>query len=182
MEKIYAGYEHLIAYKITVPIYDLTVEFCSLYIDKFSRTKDQMTQAARSGMQCLPEGYRQESLKSYIKLTGVTLGSEEELMKDYAAFIRQNQLQFYPLDKVKREIRELGEIWEILHKYKTLPNSPNFPKLPNDKEKAANLMYTLCKQASYLTDKLLLSLEHKFISEGGFLENLLKKRLQNRSY
>jgi hypothetical protein len=41
-EKIKAGYEYLLAHKITVPIYDLTVEFCKKYIDPRSRTKDQM--------------------------------------------------------------------------------------------------------------------------------------------
>lgn len=61
-----AGYEYLLAYKITVPIYDLTVEFCKRYIDLRSRTKDQMEQAARSGMQNIAEGNRQQSLASYI--------------------------------------------------------------------------------------------------------------------
>lgn len=175
-----AGYEYLLAYKITVPIYDLTVEFCDKWIDKRSRTHDQMVQAGRSGMQNILEGYRQESLKSYIKLAGVSRGSLEELMKDYEAFIRQNHLQFFPPDKVKREIRELREIWAILEKNPTLPQSPQFPELPANKEKAANMMLTLCKQANYLVDHLIKSLEEKFVKEGGFSENLLKKRLNQR--
>jgi four helix bundle suffix protein len=180
MEKTYAGYEYLIAYKITVPIYDLTVEFCDKWVSKYSRTTDQMTQAGRSGMTNIPEGYKQESLKSYLKLAGVAGGSVEELMRDYESFIRQNHLEFYPPEKVKREIRELREIWDILDKNKTLPQSPNFPHLPSDKEKAANLMLTLCKQASYLIERLVKSLEQKFIKEGGFSENLLKKRMNER--
>lgn len=139
-----------------------------------------MTQAGRSGMTNIPEGYKQESLKSYIKLSGVSGGSEEELMRDYESFIRQNHLEFYSPEKVKREIREYWEIWEILDKNKTLPQNPNFPKLPDNKEKAANLMLTLTKQASYLIDKLVKSLEQKFIKEGGFSESLLKKRLEER--
>lgn len=39
-----AGYEYLLAYKITVPIYDYTVEFCKRWIHLYSRTNDQMTQ------------------------------------------------------------------------------------------------------------------------------------------
>lgn len=57
-----AGYEYLLAYKLTIPIYDLTVEFVKKYIDYKSRTKDQMEQAARSGMQNISEGYKQQSL------------------------------------------------------------------------------------------------------------------------
>ena len=42
-----AGYEYLLAYKITVPIYDYTVEFCKRWIHFSSRTNDQMTQVIR---------------------------------------------------------------------------------------------------------------------------------------
>ena len=65
-QKKKAGYEYLLAYKITVPIYDYTVEFCRRWIDYKSRTKDQMEQAARSGMTNIPEGYIQKSLASSI--------------------------------------------------------------------------------------------------------------------
>ncbi len=44
-----AGYEYLLAFKLTVPLYDYTAEFCERWIGKYSRTKDQMEQAARSG-------------------------------------------------------------------------------------------------------------------------------------
>jgi hypothetical protein len=32
-------------------IYDLTVRFCGKFVSQFSRTRDQMIQAARSGVQ-----------------------------------------------------------------------------------------------------------------------------------
>ena len=65
-------------------------------VDKRSRTHDQMVQvfdseelspqaqtrrAARSGTQNIAEGYKQESLKGYIKLTGVNRGSLEKLYR-----------------------------------------------------------------------------------------------------
>ncbi len=37
--------------------YDLTVRFCDLYVDRRSRTQDQMVQAARSGVQNIAEGH-----------------------------------------------------------------------------------------------------------------------------
>ena len=172
-----AGYEYLLAYKITVPIYDLTVEFCQRYIDRKSRTKDQMEQAARSGMQNVAEGNKQQSLAGYIKLSGVARGSLEELLNDYLAYARQNRLEIWSGDRAKREIREIREIWEILQKTPTLPSSPNFPHLPDHPDLAVNLLITLINQANYLLDKLIASLKEKFINEGGFRENLFRKRM-----
>src|SRR3989344_5939107 len=147
-----AGYEYLLAYKLTVPIYDYTVEFCKRWIDYKSRTKDQMEQAARSGMQNIPEGNKQQSLSGYIKLAGVSRGSLEELLKDYLAFARQNKIEVWEKERVMGEIKE---IWEILKKTPTLPDNPNFPNLPWDKEKTVNLLITLINQANYLIDRLI---------------------------
>src|SRR3989344_8495597 len=109
-----AGYEYLLAYKLTVPIYDLTVEFVKKYIDYKSRTKDQMEQAARSGMQNIPEGHKQQSLASYIKLAGVARGSIEELLNDFLSYARQHQIPIWTKERVRRESGERREIWEIL--------------------------------------------------------------------
>ena len=175
-----AGYEYLLAYKITVPIYDYTVEFVSKYVDKFSRTCDQMVQAARSGMQNISEGHKQEGLKGYIKLSGVARGSLEELLKDYVAYARQNKIQIWEREKNKREIREIGAIWEIIRKNPTLPDSPNFPDLPTSPDLAVNLLITLIHQANYLIDKLIISLKEKHMKEGGLTEELYKKRIEYR--
>lgn len=175
-----AGFEYLLAYKITVPIYDYTFEFCRRWIDRKSRTHDQMVQASRSGMQNLSEGYQQSSLEGYIKLTGVTRGSLEELLRDFLAFARQNKIKIWPREKTIREIGEIGKIWEILRKTPSLPDHPNFPNLPDSSERAVNLMITLVNQANYFIDKLLASLEKRFIEQGGFRENLFRKRMEYR--
>jgi len=180
MEKSKAGYEYLFAYKITIPIYDYTVEFCKKWIDYHSRTKDQMEQAARSGMQNILEGSKEESLKSYIKLTGVARASLEEPLQDYLSFARQNKVQIWGKEKAIREIREISKIWEILKANPTLPDSPNFPNLPNHPEIAVNLMVTLINQANYLIDKLILSLKEKHMKEGGLTEELYRKRMEYR--
>lgn len=189
-----AGYEYLLAYKLTVVIYDLTLEFvnrCSPFSPKSPlspqfpplsspRTYDQMVQAARSGMQNIPEGFKQQSLASYITLAGVSRGSLEELLNDYFSFARQNKLEVWDKEKAKREISELREIWEIIKNNPYLPASPHFPSLPTDLTKAVNLLITLIKQANYLLDKLIISLKEKHTKEGGFRENLLKRRLEYR--
>jgi len=177
-QKSKAGYEYLLAYKVTVPIYDYTVEFCKRDIKSF-RTKEQMEQAARSGMQNILEGNQQEGMKGYIKLTGIARGSLEELLKDYAAFLRQNKFRIWEIRET-REIKELGEIWKILKQTLTLPDIPNFPNLPDSPEKAANLLVTLINQANYIIDKLVVSLKEKHMKDGGLTEELYRKRIEYR--
>lgn len=180
VEKAKAGYEYLLAYKITVPIYDYTIEFCKKWISYHSRTKDQMEQAARSGMQNILEGSKEESLKSYIKLSGVARASLEELLNDYLSYARQNKIEVWGKDRAIREIREIGKIWEIIKDSPVLPDSPNFPDFPNQPEIAVNLMITLINQANYLIDKLILSLKEKHMKEGGLTEELYRKRVEYR--
>jgi len=139
-----------------------------------------MDQAARSGMQNIPEGYKQQSLSGYIKLTGVARGSLEELLNDYLSYARQNNLEIWDKDRAKREIGEIREIWKIIRNNTTLPSNPHFPSLPIEPSRAVNLLITLIQQANYLIDKLIISLKEKHTKEGGFNENLLKKRLEYR--
>lgn len=58
------------------------------------------------------------------------------------------------------------------------PNNPNTPKLPKDPEEAANMLLTFCQMESYLLTKQIAALKEKFVAEGGFRENLFKKRLE----
>ena len=180
MRKRKAGYEYLLAYKITVPVYDYTVEFCRRWVDRRSRTVDQMVQAARSGMQNISEGNKQQGMKGYIKLSGVARGSLEELLKDYAAYARQKKLVIWPKERAIREIGEIRKIWEIVRATPNLPDNPNFPDLPSDPTKAVNLMITLVNQANYLLDKLIASLKDKHMRGGGLTEELYWKRVEYR--
>lgn len=139
-----------------------------------------MVQAARSGMQNIAEGYKQESLKGYIKLSGVSRGSLEELLNDYTAYARQNNISIWTKEKSEREIDEIGAIWNVLRYNDTLPDHPDFPDLPRNKVKAVNLMITIVNQSNYLIDKLIKSLEAKHEQEGGLSEKLYRKRVQYR--
>jgi len=75
-------------------VYDVTVRFCDRYVDKRSRTHDQMVQAARSGVQNIAEGSLASgtSKKTELKLTNVARASLEELRLDYEDFLRQRGL------------------------------------------------------------------------------------------
>ena len=177
-QKKKAGYEYLLAYKVSVPVYDYTVIFCKRWRDLLSstRTYDQMVQAARSGMTNIPEGNQQASLEGYIKLTGVSSASLEELLKDYLSFARQNKIPIWGKEEVVRKVGEVGKVWEVIKRYPVLPDHPNFPDLPYSLTAAVNLMITLVNQAIYLQKKLKISLEKKFIEKGGFRENLFRAR------
>ncbi len=87
----HGGYRGLKSFQIAQLIYDLTVLFCNRYIEKRSRTHDQMVQVARSGVQNIAESSQASgtSKKTEMKLTGVARASLEELKLDYQDYLRQ---------------------------------------------------------------------------------------------
>src|SRR3989442_14593788 len=90
----HGGYEKLFPYPKSQIVYDATVRFCDRFIDKRSRTHDQMVQAARSGNKNIAEGSQVSgtSKKMELKLVGVARASLEELLGDYLDFLRQRGL------------------------------------------------------------------------------------------
>src|SRR5262245_57301887 len=78
----HGGFRKLLAYQKALIIFDATVHFCDRFIDKKSRTRDQMIQAARSGKQNILEGSEASgtSKEAEIKLTGVAKASQKELL------------------------------------------------------------------------------------------------------
>lgn len=165
------GYKSLPFFRQAEIIYDFTTEFCKEYIDYKSRTKDQMEQAARSGKQNIAEGYLQKSLEGRIKLLGVARGSLEELLNDYLDFLRQRSFRLWPKDSDEsRAVRRLA--------YKNYNNYKGYIQNP---ESAANAMVCLINQTNQLLDQKLRWTEDKFVKEGGFRENLFKKRMEYRN-
>jgi len=96
----HGGCRKLKTFQLASLIYDVTVRFCDRFIDRRSRTHDQMVQAARSGRQNIAEGSVDSatSKKMEMKLTGVAKGSLEELRLDYEDFLRQRGLPLWPPD------------------------------------------------------------------------------------
>jgi len=169
-------YKYLLTYRYSEIVHDLTAEFCNLHISKFSRTYDQMVQAARSGKQNIVEGVGQSvtSKKGELKLLGVAKASIEELITDFEDFLRQKGLEIWPKTHSKiKDFRALGILATKNYPLKLI-------KLPKSPLEAANLLLTLCHQLTFLLDRQISSLEEKFVREGGFSENLLRRRLGNR--
>jgi four helix bundle suffix protein len=96
----HGGYRKLKSFRLAQLIYDVTVRFCDLYIDRRSRTRDQMVQAARSGTRNIAEGSQASgtSKKTELKLTGVARASLEELSLDYKDYLRHRGLSPWPPD------------------------------------------------------------------------------------
>jgi four helix bundle suffix protein len=173
----HGGYENLLAYRKSEIIYDATVRFCDRFIDKRSRTHDQMVQAARSGNKNIAEGSQVSgtSKEGELKLTGVARASLEELLGDYRDFLRQRGFRKWePNDREALYVRKLGarndETYEDYRSFiETRPA-----------EIVANILICLIHQANYLLDQQLRQLEREFLQAGGLRERMTRSRLAAR--
>ena len=172
----HGGYRNLQSFQMSTLVFDLTVEFCKKYIDRRSRTKDQMEQAARSGRQNIAEGSSASgtSKKTEIKLTNVARASLEELLLDYEDFLRQNKLKLWTKESSEAKIvRKLA--------YAKNRSYESYSSYLNNSESAANMIVCLIHQANYLLDCQLRKLSHEFMKQGGFTERLYQKRTNFRN-
>jgi len=89
----HGGYRELKSYQNAEIVYDATGAFCDRFVDRRSRTHDQMVQAARSGKQNTTEGSMASgtSKETELKLVGAARASLEELFLDYEDFLRQRR-------------------------------------------------------------------------------------------
>ena len=179
----HGGYRRLRSFQVTEIIYDATVAFCDRFIDKRSRTHDQMVQAARSGRQNIAEGSRASAASSQteLRLVNVARASLDELLLDYEDFLRQRKLPAWSKDDPQaREVRRIGQ------KDRTDRTDPSEGKAYKhwldhpDPAIVANTLICLIYQANYLLDRLIAGLEQQFITEGGYSERLAAARLQER--
>jgi four helix bundle protein len=80
----HGGYRELKSYQNSEMVYDGTAAFCDRFVNRRSRTHDQMVQAARSGKQNIAEDSMASgtSKKTEFKLVNVARASLEELLLD----------------------------------------------------------------------------------------------------
>jgi four helix bundle suffix protein len=174
----HGGYEKLLSYQKALVVYDATLHFCGRFIDKRSRTHDQMVQAARSGKQNILEGSEASGLskETEIKLTGVAKASQKELLEDYRDFMRNRGIEEWAPDHpYARRLRQL--IRTPGAKYQTFKKGIEH----SNPAIAANVIAGLIKVTCYLLDKQIRRLERDFVKEGGLRERMTRARLGNRS-
>jgi four helix bundle suffix protein len=183
------GYRDLRSFQTATLIYDGTWHFCERFIDRRSRTHDQMVQAARSGRQNIAEGNHAGavSTKSEMELTNVARGSLEELLLDYQDYLRHRKLPLWP--KTSREVsqvRALSQQVSAITDPEDAGDRARYalyePWLENESAViAANTLICLIHQANYLLDQQLSTLEQQFIETGGFSEQLAAARIAHRN-
>ncbi len=174
----HGGYKALLSYQKAEIVYDATVYFCDRFIDRHSRTHDQMVQAARSGKQNIVEGSMASgtSKETEIKLTNVARASLEELLVDYQDYLRTRGQEEWPRDHAyARRLRDLNR----------LPGADyeTFRKGIESKDPAisANVILGLTRVTCYLLDQQIRQLEKVFVKEGGLRERMNRARLQERA-
>ena len=156
-------YRHLRVYQVTEIIYDITFYFTQHYLSKGDRTVDQMVQAARSGKQNIAEGNQAAATSSEteIKLTNVAKASLEELLDDYEDYLRVRNLeQWGNLHPRYEKMRQYAQSEQIRKEYAETVQRMN-------DEEIANLCITLIHQAIYMLHKLLVTMQDRFVKEGG---------------
>lgn len=169
----HGGYRELKSFQHSELVYDATVKFCDRFINRRSRTHDQMVQAARSGRQNIAEGSQASgtSKKTELKLVGVARASLEELLLDYEDFLRQRGYRLWTKnDPTAQTVRRMAYAKDRSYMtYRTYieESSP---------EIAANTVICLIHQTNYLLDQQLRQLESAFLQEGGFTERLYRER------
>jgi len=202
----HGGYRKLKSFQVAQLVYDVTVRFCDKYIDRFSRTKDQMVQAARSGVQNIAEGSQASatSKKTELKLTQVARASLEELKLDYEDFLRQRGLSQWDRENPLRqelidrrcETADNVAAWVVQAAKKCglggqSGQSGHMLELSTEStmstlstktypELSANAALVLLTVACSLLDRQVERLAQDFEKEGGFTERLYKVRSAKR--
>jgi restriction system protein len=181
----HGGFRKLRSFQCAQVVYDGTVIFCDRFIDKKSRTHDQMVQAARSGVQNIAEGSMASatSKKIELKLTGIARASLRELLLDFEDFLRQRKLcQWEKNDPralaVRGKFKEYRSDKSDRSDMSDMSDFYRFTEL--SAEELANTLICLINQASYLLWQQLQYLEKEFLRSGGFTERMYNARKSYR--
>lgn len=197
----HGGYRKLKSFQLAELVYDVTVRFCDSFIDRRSRTHDQMVQAARSGVQNIAEGSQASgtSKKMELKLTNVARASLEELRRDYEDFLRQRGMEVWPVgdsrraDLIARRPATADDVaaW-VQERHRKLEGGqsgpsglsgqggPSTASTSSTAGLAANAALTLIAVANSLLDRQLAAQAAAFERDGGFTERLYRERTKRR--
>ncbi len=174
----HGGYQDLLSYQKALIVYDATVYFCNRFFTKFDRTREQMTQAARSGKQNILEGSEASgtSKETEIKLTNTARASLKELLEDYRDFMRNRGIEEWtPNHSYALRLRRLNRTPGA--------NYDTFKKGIEHSDPAicANVIAGLIKVTCYLLDRQIARLEQDFLKEGGLRERMTRARIAART-
>lgn len=187
-----AGYKNLISYKLSQIAFDLGWDFVPKYYKRIedSRQRDQIKQALRSCKQNIVEGSSERSLSSKLKLYDVAKASGMEALEDFEDILRLENLSRWNKDDPR--LKKLRQTFEGYSPGYSNPSMPSTSPLPTAEmvikvvegrggrvglEIVVNYLIDLLVRCGFLLDRQINAIEEKHKTEGGYRENLLKKRL-----
>ena len=181
------GYRRLKSFQLARLIYDITVPFTELYIPAASRTRDQMVQAARSGVQNIAEGSvdAATSAKLELNLSNVARASLEELRLDYEDYLRQHNEPMWTKDSplylefVTLRIADRAGFRSFIRRAETSFPSVKIRNIPYKSVLVANAILLLIDTAVYFLKRQIASKSKTFLNTGGFSERMHKMRREN---
>lgn len=186
------GYKSLLSYKLAQIAFILGWEFVPLYYSKYEdhRQRDQIKQALRSNKQNIVEGSSERSLSSKLKLYDVAKSSGMEALEDF-----EDILALEGLPRWAKDDPRLIKLRSAIEGYPKSPSNPSTPPNPSLKlvwstlgvkeglegreglEGVVNYLIDVLTRCGYLLDRQINVVELKHEREGGYRENLLKRRL-----
>ena len=181
------GYRRLKSFQLARLIYDITVYFVEFYIPADSRTRDQMVQAARSGVQNIAEGSvdAATSTKLELNLYNVARASLEELRLDYEDYLRQHNETVWSKDAplysefVSRRIADKAGFRAFIHWAETALPSVQIRTIPYKSVLVANATLLLIDPTVYFLKRQIASKANTFLRNGGFSERMHQLRTKN---
>ena len=184
-----SGYQRLKSFRLARLIYDITVHFAELYIPADSRTRDQMVQAARSGVQNIAEGSvdAATSTKLELNLYNVARASLEELRLDYQDYLRQHNYPVWekasPLysEFVARRVADKAGFRSFIQWAETIPPSVPIRTNPYKSVLVANATLLLIDTTVYFLKRQIASKAKTFLENGGFSERMHRMRTKTRN-
>ena len=190
------GYRWLDAWVLANVIQLETQRFCRRFLsrsnDPCGRQYDQMTQAARSGVANIAEGYarRATSKESEMRLYDTAKASLDELAGDYRNWLMlEGELPWAESDRETKAVFSMPldraaftEDIERSSAAHILAQTAKFSRwLDNeDSHTVARALLILCNRAIMMLTRKIERTHSDFVEKGGFAENLTKDRLAAR--
>ena len=187
-----AGYKSLISYKLAQIAFDLGWDFVPKYYRKYEdhRQRDQIKQALRSHKQNIVEGSSERSISRKLNLYDVAKSSGMEAREDFEDILRHERLSRWSKDDPRlKRLRQFFEGYPRPSSNSSISPIPSVLKVyevlgrveeREGSEAVVNYLVDLLIRSGYLLDKQMNALEEKHRKEGGYNENLLRKRLDYR--
>lgn len=181
------GYKQLLTYKLAQVAFDLGWEFVPKIYSRLEdhRQRDQIKQALRSLKQNIVEGSAERSLSAKLKLYDVARSSGMEALEDFEDVLRLQGLTRWRKDDLR--LARLQRAFE----FGSFPSCPSVRRVlqalgiaegqeglggREGIEAVTNYLVDLLVRNSYLMFRQIDAVEKKHETEGGYNENLARKR------